>query len=162
MMTAWGAFPGHIGVRQVMLERASALSQSGRWGAAAGLLRAAIDEHADVSLAAMLGGVLVQLDRHEDAIVLLRAARVADPDNVSLLLNLATALVHAAEDADALAVLGRARDVVGAERLPPLHATALALLEQRNGADVLARSALESMDPEEAWANSLRRLLEML
>jgi len=161
LMTAWGAFPGHIGVRQVMLERASALSQSGRWGAAAGLLRAAIDEHADVSLAAMLGGVLVQLDRHEDAIVLLRAARVADPDNVSLLLNLATALVHAAEDADALAVLGRARDVVGAERLPPLHATALALLEQRNGADVLARSALESMDPEEAWANSLRRLLEM-
>ena len=51
--------------------------------------------------------------------------------------------------------------MVGAERLPPLHATALALLEQHNGADVLARSALESMDPEEAWANSLRRLLEM-
>jgi spermidine synthase len=159
LMAGWRAFPGHIGVRQVMLERSGDLIEHGRWDMAAGLLRAAVDEHADVSLAAVLGGVLVRLERPEDAVKLLRAARRAEPDNIGLLLNLAAALLHTEQDAEARLVLERARDVLGSGRLPPLHGTALGVLEQQPGAEEQARRALQSIPEHEAWAACFRRLL---
>lgn len=162
LMASWRAFPGHIGVRHVLLERSGMLLKSGRWGVAAGLLRAAVDEHADVSLAAALGGVLVRLERPEDAVLLLRAARVAEPDNIGLLLNLGTALLHTSRDVEARQVLARAQQVLGPGQLPPLQATALGVLEQRSGAEAQARYALQTLDGDEAWAGCLRRLLEAL
>lgn len=160
LIAAWRAFPGHISVGQVLLERSGMLIESGRWGAAAGLLRTAVDEHGTVSLAAALGGVLVRLERPEDTVILLRAAQPAGPDNVGLLLNLGAALLHTGQDGEAQDVLSHAREVLGTGRLPPLHATALGVLEKQAGAAEQARYALQTLDEKEAWARCFRRLLE--
>gem|GEM_PF-2924829 len=162
LIAAWRAFPGHISVGQVLLERSGMLIESGRWGEAAGLLRTAVDEYGTVSLAAALGGVLVRLERPQDTVILLRAARPAGPDNVGLLLNLGAALLHTGQDAEAQEVLSHAREVLGTGRLPPLHATALGVLEAQAGAAEQARYALQTLDEKEAWARCFRRLLESL
>ena len=81
---------------------------------------------------------------------------------MGLLLNLGAALLHTGQDREARDVLSHARDVLGSGRLPPLHATALGVLEQQVGAEQQARSALQTLDEREAWARCFRRLLEAL
>ena len=160
LLAAWTVFPGHLGARTALLEWTGELTARGLWGDAAGLLGAVLEQHGEARLAGVLGGLLVRLDHATEALPLLRQARAAAPGDLTVLLHLGAALVHGGEDD------GEAREVLAAARqltrgaLPPLHGTALALLEGRPGAEALGAQALAGIDAEEPWARGLERLLE--
>lgn len=162
LLAAWSAAPGHLDVRDGLLERASELARSERHRAAADLLHAAQGVLPDGRLGGVLGGVLLRLRLPDQALDVLAAARKRAPEDRTVLVNLGGALLMLGRDAEAQQAWIEARSVFAPARLPPLQRTALALLEAgedlaaARAAAVVLRGAMPADDP---WSAALERLL---
>ena len=159
LLYAWRAAPGHLDVRDALLERASRVAQEGRYETAAELLDRAQQILDEPRLAGVLGGLLLRLDQPDEALTLLTSARTRAPDDRSVLINLATALLLVGRDADAHARLEEAARTFAPASLPPLPAAALGLLRGDSAAVAPARKLLAGLPADEPWARVLARLL---
>ena len=160
LLLGWSAAPGHIDVRDLLLEHANELTREERWETAGALLQTASNYLADPRLAGLLGGILLHEHHTEEALAVLEPARQQAPDDRTVLVNLGSALLIAGRDAEARTALEQARRNFPQGAMPPLQGAALALLEGDARAASLAQALLVKMPPGEPWAAVLRRLLE--
>jgi hypothetical protein len=158
LLRAWMAAPGHLDVRDALLECAARFSREERWALAEALLVPAVERLPDARLQGVLSRVLLERGSLDEAVELGLAARQAAPDDRTVLINLATALLFAARDEEALDVLRDARRVFGTAALPALPAAALALLEDAPQARQTADELLGRLASTEPWSAVLRRL----
>ncbi|HEX5012461.1 MAG TPA: hypothetical protein VFY71_18890 [Planctomycetota bacterium] len=159
LLYAWHAAPGHLDVRDALLERASRLAQERRDEPAAELLDRAQQVLDDPRLAGVLGGLLLRLDQPDEALELLTSARKRAPEDRSVLINLATALLLAGRDAEGHARLEDAARAFAPASLPALPAAALGLLRGDVAAVAPARQLLGGLPADEPWAKVLAHLL---
>jgi len=161
LLYAWRSAPGHLDVRDALLERAARLTREGRHESAAKLLDAAVQVLDDPRLASSLGASLLRLQRTDQALELLQAARARAPADAGVLVPLAAALLAAGRDAEAHVVLEQAARAVEPLPLPPSPAAALGLLRADTAAVAPARRLLQSLPADDPWSAVLARLLRL-
>lgn len=159
LLHAWRSAPGHLDARDALLERAARLARDGRDEAAATLLDLAVQALPEPRLAGLLGGLLLRLERGDQALALLEPAHKAAPEDRVVSLHLACALLSAARDAEAHAVLEGAARVAAPGSLPAVPAAALGLLRGDVAAVAPAREVLRGLPGDDPWAGVLARLL---
>ncbi|GJM21093.1 MAG: hypothetical protein DHS20C15_10080 [Planctomycetota bacterium] len=160
LLHGWQAFPGHLDLRQLILDRSVELFDQRHPEDAAALLGEALRVRADGKLGAALGGALLELERPADALHVLRQARNLVPDSPSLLLHLARAEFSAGTRAAARSQLVRANLLLQPEGLPGPAKALLALLEERVGADQEARVVVQALPAQHAWSRLILQLLD--
>jgi hypothetical protein len=160
LLAAWKAAPGHLDVRDSLAERALELDAQGRWELAGTLLQTALGILQEGRLQGLFGGLLLHHGHAGSALPLLRHARTLAPDDRTVLANLATAELFAAEDEAARETLGAARLAFAPLDLPPQLDLAGRLLDGEQEAVAPARALLAQIPPGEAWAGTLERLLQ--
>jgi spermidine synthase/Flp pilus assembly protein TadD len=160
LLRAWSSAPGHLDVREALLEHALGLTRDGRWALAATLLDNATAILADGTLLGLQCGILLKLDQPDEAVRLGREAVALVPGDRTALLNYGSALLFARRDDEARTILVRARDVFRPQPLPPLQTAALDLLEDDPASTIRAAALVDRLPATEPWVSVLRRLLE--
>lgn len=160
LLAAWKAAPGHLDVRDTLLEWAGDLVKQQRLELAGALLQSAVGVAPDGGLLGLFGGVLLQLDHVAPARDLLMRARELAPRDLTVLVNLGTAQLWLGQDAAARATLSAARKVSAPAPLPPLAEVTLGLLDGDQPSVASARALLEQLPSDSPWRAALDRLLQ--
>jgi len=112
-------------------------------------------------LAGVLGGLLLKRGQTDEALGLLREAHETAPEDRSVLINFAAALLLGGDDAAGRANLEAAAKSDKGAPLPPLPAATLTLLRGDPTGIAPARALLDQLPAGDPWAVILRRLLHL-
>jgi len=159
LLAAWKAAPGHLDVRDALLEWANELVRQDRWELAGALLQSAVDIAPDGRQLGLLGGVLLHLDHAAPALELLMYARQLAPGDRTVLVNLGTAQLFLEQDAAARETLAAAREACAPALLPPLLDVTLRILDGEQAAVAPARELLAQIPVGNPWRVALQRVL---
>lgn len=159
LLGSWATLPGHADARAALLERGGELARERRVSEAAALLGGALRAGGDAALGAGLGRMLLRLGRDADALGVLEQAIAMAPEEPSLQLDLAAALILTGEPALALSALGRASVLISPTELPVPAQLASALLRGEAAAQIPAETVRAGLAPDSPWGRALGVLL---